>query len=104
MKVTNDHIALMSHLRFDWDDECEWGAVSSDPKRPFGNSDVVGDVSEIVGRRVDLDEARQLSIEMAALVQQAVLAAVSEPTAAGICEGASLALPWRAERLLRVSS
>lgn len=99
--VTSDHIALLSNMAFDWDDEMEWGAVSSDPKRPFGNSDVIGDVSEILGREVDHDEARRLTIELSAIVGLAVRAAIASGVPA---VGAELALPWRAALLLGVSS
>lgn len=30
-------------------DECEYGAIGVDCKRPFGNSDVEGDILEIIG-------------------------------------------------------
>lgn len=96
--VTNDHLALLARMDFDWDDEIEWGAVSSDPKRPFGNSDVGRDVSEILGREVGHDEARRLTIELAALVSVAVRTAVVG--AAFPAVGSDVALPWRAARLL----
>lgn len=100
MIVTQDHLALLARMTFDWDDDCEWGAVSSDPKRPFGNSGVERDVSEILGREVGYDEARQLTIELSALVQRAVYAAVMAPADAGIEAGASIGLPRRARNLL----
>lgn len=98
--VTQDHLALLARMNFDWDDECEWGAVSSDPKRPFGNSGVVADVSEILGREVGYDEARRLTIELAAVVQRAVYAAVLAPADAGIESGTAVGLPRRARNLL----
>lgn len=103
MIVTQDHLALLARMTFDWDDECEWGAVSSDPKRPFGNSGVERDVSEILGREVDYDEARRLTIELSALVQRAVYAAVMAPADAGIETGAEIGLPRRARNLLGAS-
>jgi hypothetical protein len=102
--VTEDHLALLARLTFDWDDECEWGAVSSDPKRPFGNSNVEGDISEILGREVGYDEARRLSIEMAAVVARVVQLAAAAPANAGVDDGTEVSLPWRAARLLGVSS
>jgi hypothetical protein len=98
--VTSDHLALLARMTFDWDDECEWGAVSSDPKRPFRNSNVKGDVSEILGREVGHDEARRLTIELSALVAVAVRVAVLSPDAAGIGEGVEISLPRRAAYLL----
>lgn len=100
MKITQDHLALLARMNFDWDDGCEWGAVSTDPKRPFGNSNVEGDISEILGREVDHDEARRLSIEMSAVVQRAVYSAVLAPADAGIESGTEVGLGWRARRLL----
>ena len=100
MIITNDHLALLARLAFDWDDECEWGAVSTDPKRPFGNSDVEGDISEILGREVSHDEARRLSIEMSALVCRAVKFAAARPDAVGLAVDVSLSPPWRAAELL----
>lgn len=100
IKITADHIELLKRLRFDWDDECEWGAVSSDPKRPFGNSGVERDVSEILGREVGYDEARRLSIELAAIVQRAVAFAASRPATVGLDEGEEVSAPRRAAQLL----
>ncbi|MGB3443861.1 MAG: hypothetical protein WBA97_34420 [Actinophytocola sp.] len=101
--VTQDHLELLARMQFDWDDECEWGAVSSDPKRPFGNSGVERDVSEILGREVDYGEARRLTIELAAIVQRAVYAAVLNPVDAGIGTGSEMSLPRRARNLLAAS-
>lgn len=95
--VTEDHLTLLARMDFDWDDECEWGAVSSDPKRPFGNSNVRGDVSELVGREVSHDEARRLTIELAGLVSLAVRTALASGVPA---VGADVELPRRAARLL----
>lgn len=104
MIITNDHLALLSRLTFDWDDECEWGAVSSDPKRPFGNSGVERDVSEILGREVTRSEARRLTIELAAIVERAVHAAVIAPANAGIEAGTSVTPGRRARYLLGEAS
>jgi hypothetical protein len=52
-KVTEEHIKLLRQAYVDWDD-CEFGAPAIDCKRPYGNSDVVGDVAEILGRDDDL--------------------------------------------------
>ena len=37
-------------------DNCEYGAVGVDCKRPFGNSDVEGDILEIIGARLEGDD------------------------------------------------
>ncbi len=101
MRITKDHLDLLKHMTFDWDDDCEWGAVSSDPKRPFGNSNVRADVEEILGRAVDTDEARRLTIELSAIVQLVVFhAARGDAKILGV--GAEVELPWHAARLLGV--
>lgn len=46
--VTENHIKLLKSLYIGWDDT-EFGSPSIDPKRPFGNSDVYGDMAEILG-------------------------------------------------------
>jgi hypothetical protein len=45
--VTEDHLKLLPHLNIksgSWD----YGAPGTDAKRPFGNSDVLGDMYEIL--------------------------------------------------------
>lgn len=49
--LTNDHLKLLRAARVQWQD-CETGAPEIDPKRPYGNSDVAGDVARILGREV----------------------------------------------------
>jgi len=45
--VTDEHLRLLGHAHVFWD-EAEFGAPSIDPKRPYGNSDVYGDIAEIL--------------------------------------------------------
>lgn len=47
-EVTEQHLALLPHLWFNYNDYCEFGAPEVDPKRPYGNSDVYGDLAEIL--------------------------------------------------------
>lgn len=48
--LTHEHIALLcSHQTYVRWQDCETGAPEIDPKRPYGNSDVAGDVIEILG-------------------------------------------------------
>lgn len=47
-ELTEDHIKLLSRMYVGWDD-CEFGAPEVDPKRPYGNSDVHGDMLKILG-------------------------------------------------------
>lgn len=48
--VTENHLKLIKRLNWTWN-ECETGAPSIDPKRPFGNSYVPGDVRDILGEK-----------------------------------------------------
>jgi hypothetical protein len=49
--VTEDHLKLLRRAYIGWDD-CEFGAPGIDPKRPYGNSDVIGDIAEILGEEL----------------------------------------------------
>ncbi len=54
--LTKDHIKLIRKMWVSWDD-CEYGAPQIDPKRPYGNSDVVTDIYEILtGKELDDDK------------------------------------------------
>jgi hypothetical protein len=46
--VTDEHLRLL-HRAYVWWDEAEFGAPSINPKRPYGNSNVFGDIAEILG-------------------------------------------------------
>jgi hypothetical protein len=46
--VTHDHLKLLQRMRVRWDG-CEYGAPAIDSKRPYGNSNVEGDIAEILG-------------------------------------------------------
>ena len=46
--VTETHLRLLRRFNVDWDDR-EFGAPNIDPKRPYGNSDVLRDIAEILG-------------------------------------------------------
>lgn len=50
-EVKKEHLALLKHMCVGWRD-CEFGAPEIDPKRPYGNSDVIGDMIEIFGKEV----------------------------------------------------
>lgn len=45
--LTDDHIKLLRQMCVGWQD-CETGAPEIDPKRPYGNSYVAGDIHEIL--------------------------------------------------------
>lgn len=46
--VTEEHLKLLRRAYVGWDD-CEFGAPAIDCKRPYGNSDVLDDIAEILG-------------------------------------------------------
>ena len=46
--VKENHLKLLRRAYVSWDD-CEYGAPAIDCKRPYGNSDVVNDMMEILG-------------------------------------------------------
>ncbi len=45
--VTDEHLRLLRRAYVFWE-EAEFGAPSIDPKRPYGNSNVYGDIAEIL--------------------------------------------------------
>lgn len=45
---TADHLKLLDRMELRWEN-CEYGAPAVDCKRPYGNSDVAGDIAEILG-------------------------------------------------------
>jgi hypothetical protein len=45
--LTEQHITLLRAMYVDWND-CESGAPAVDPKCPYGNSNVVRDVIELI--------------------------------------------------------
>lgn len=48
LKVTENHIKLLKKLYIAWSED-EFGGPCIDSKRPFGNSDVISDLAEILG-------------------------------------------------------
>src|SRR5260370_25490215 len=46
--VTEDHLKLLRHVHLYWDYGEGYGAPASDPKRPYGNSDVGRGIAEIL--------------------------------------------------------
>lgn len=49
-EVTESHIKLLKKACVDWND-CEFGAPTINPKRPYGNSCVISDMREILDLR-----------------------------------------------------
>lgn len=59
MNAQLDDLAKLADAFFDnliYDPDCEYGSIGIDSKRPFGNSDVEGDVLEIIGRKPEGDD------------------------------------------------
>ncbi|TDD37844.1 hypothetical protein E1287_07240 [Actinomadura sp. KC06] len=52
-EITNDHLTLLRNAHWSWND-CEFGAPTIDPKRPYGNSSVIRDIAELLD--IDLDD------------------------------------------------
>lgn len=83
--ITEDHVKLARRINIVWLDDIEWGSVGLDPKRPFGNSDMTGDVAEILGwidtetRKTEYEltaeqgeRAKQLHFEMGYVLKSAM--------------------------------
>ena len=47
--LTNEHLKLIKRMNIRFDDDAYDGAPAVDIKRPYGNSDVMNDVAEIIG-------------------------------------------------------
>jgi hypothetical protein len=47
-EMTEAHLKLLRRMNVSWQD-VEFGAPEIDPKRPYGNSNVIGDMAEILG-------------------------------------------------------
>jgi len=46
--LTENHLKLMNRMWVGWNDDAYEGAPDVNLKRPYGNSDVVGDIAEII--------------------------------------------------------
>jgi hypothetical protein len=55
-EVTEQHLKLLQQQNVKFNRWTEYGATEIDPKRPYGNSDVDGDILKIIGRQGDIDE------------------------------------------------
>lgn len=52
--LTHDHLKLLQRMNVGWCDD-EFGAPEIDPKRPYGNSDVLRDMVELLMPNVPWD-------------------------------------------------
>ena len=48
-ELTEHHIQLIRQMGVYYREDCEFGAPTIDPKRPYGNSNVFGDIGKILG-------------------------------------------------------
>lgn len=69
--VSDSHIKLLKASGVNWND-CEFGAPTIDPKRPYGDSLVLQSIAETIGLELfeDADEERHLSKEQAELCEK----------------------------------
>ena len=51
--LREEHLKLLARANWQWQD-CEFGAPEMDPKRPYGNSDVISDIAKILGESGEL--------------------------------------------------
>lgn len=63
--ITEDHLKLARKMYVGWQD-CEFGAPEIDPKRPYGNSYVYGDIAEIIGMQSSQNEDEPFTKEQKA--------------------------------------
>jgi hypothetical protein len=63
-ELKEEHIKLLSNMYTDWDEGySEFGSPVIDLKRPYGNSDVISDMYEILeGKPLNEDELEQQGI------------------------------------------
>jgi hypothetical protein len=66
--ITDLHLKLAKRMYVSWDD-AEFGAPCIDPKRPYGNGDVIEDIKEIIGSECDKDFAIKIHKEMETALQ-----------------------------------
>ena len=57
-KITDSHLKLLKNMYVSWS-EVEFGAPEIDPKRPYGNSDVINQILEILGIPYDDEEGNE---------------------------------------------
>lgn len=88
--ITQNHVKLLGRSFYEYSTHFYEGCVSQDPKRPYGNGDVIGDLYEIIyGETWDEDESGYMSgtltdelmdihVEMGVVVQILVLSTAND--------------------------
>ena len=59
--LTEDHVKLLARFNVNWWD-AEFGAPSIDPKRPYGNSDVLRDIAKILRWKLSKISADEIGL------------------------------------------
>ena len=67
-ELKEEHLTLLSKTYVTWDN-CEFGAPSINPKRPYGNSDVMDDMKDILGDYYSERELRSFHKELEIALQ-----------------------------------
>lgn len=70
-EMTMEHVSLLRRMYVGWN-SAEYGAPEVDPKRPYGNSDVLDDIAKILGIEgfVDANNERHFSAKEVALMER----------------------------------
>ena len=94
--LTEDHLKLLQHMVIRWED-CEFGAPAVDCKRPYGYSDVLESMAQIL--KVELrpeteDALRALHREMETALQ-IVVARAGTPTLPGEYVASDRGTDWK---------
>jgi hypothetical protein len=66
--IREEHLNLLKRSYWEWW-RCEFGSPAIDCKRPFGNSDVVADVNEILGVEYSYEQCQELVKELVTVMQ-----------------------------------
>ena len=83
--VTEAHLRLLERFNIGWCGD-EYGAPCMDPKRPYGNSDVEGDVCEILGLE-PTDEHKEYAATIHKDMQTVLQLACVFASCGGLCVG-----------------
>lgn len=78
-EVTEDHLKLLKHSHIIWR-ASEYGAPAIDPKRPYGNTSVESDITEILEwDKEDSQRAEKIHRELETVLQIVLVTQTFEP-------------------------
>lgn len=83
--ITDQHLKLLKQQNVKFCGGCEYGATEIDPKRPYGNSYVEGDMLEILNMQGDIEESNGSHSCSPALERKLFLLHVETSIALQIC-------------------